>query len=208
MKTESLADDLTEETTVMEGTRVEAFADASGFIVAIARLTPESAWSAPGLGSWSVLELLAHTNRAHTTIEEYLLHPQPPATSDSGYFSAESIAQRGRVAVDALGNDPAAAIAAASTRALSIVDSTPADSTLGSPMGTTTLAGYLPSRTAELTIHGLDLVRSLHLDVVAPVSALRESLQFVAARCASREPESVLLALTGRVELPSGYSVY
>jgi uncharacterized protein (TIGR03083 family) len=194
--------------TAMEGTTADAYADASRFLVALTRRVPDAAWNAPGLGSWTVLELVGHANRAHTTVEDYLLHPQAPEPRGSGYFSAEAIAQRGREAVVALGTDPVAAIASASERVLSLVRSTLADATVGSPMETTTLASYLPSRTAELTIHGLDLARALQVEEAAPGSALRATLAFVAERCASREPEQVILALTGRGELQAGYSVY
>jgi hypothetical protein len=71
-----------------------------------------------------------------------------------------------------------------------------------------TLGDYLPSRITELTVHGLDVVRALGADLAAPRSALVESLVFVARRSATREGESVLLALTGRSALDAGYSVF
>ncbi len=42
----------------------------------------------------------------------------------------------------------------------------------------------------------------------APASALRETLIFVAQRAARTSGQDVLLALTGRGELPAAYSVY
>jgi uncharacterized protein (TIGR03083 family) len=192
----------------MDDGSVTAFRDASGFLVEAVRLVPDSAWDTPGLGSWSVRELVAHANRGHTTVEEYLLRPQPPQPPDSTYFTEEAIAARGREAVRALRDDPAAAVAAASTAVIALVEQTPPEAKIGSPAGTMTLAQFLPSRTAELTIHALDIVRAVGADLSAPPSALRESLVFVAQRAAGRSGQDVLLALSGRGRLPAGYSVY
>jgi len=71
-----------------------------------------------------------------------------------------------------------------------------------------TLAQFLPSRTAELTIHALDIVRAIGADLSAPPTALRESLVYVAQRAARKSGQDVLLALSGRAPLPAGYSVY
>lgn len=71
-----------------------------------------------------------------------------------------------------------------------------------------TLAQYLPSRIAELTIHSLDIARAAGVELTAPTSALRESLMFVARRAATRSGQDILLALTGRGQFPPGYSVY
>jgi uncharacterized protein (TIGR03083 family) len=186
-----------------------AFADASGFLVEAVRLVPDGSWDEPGLGTWTRRELAGHANRSHALLAEYLRRPQPPQPPGSPYFSAAAIAARGRDAVAALGVDPAAAVAAASASAIALVGATPPDAVLGSPAGTMTLARYLPSRIAELTIHALDLAGALGAGLDPPPAALRESLAFVAALAARRDqPAAVLLALTGRRQLSAGYSVY
>lgn len=185
-----------------------AFAEASRYFVEVVRRVPPDGWVKPGLGSWSVRELAGHANRAHTTVEEYLQHPRPPEPPDSAYFSSEMIAERGRQAVAALGDDPAAAIAADSARVLALVEATPLDATLGSPMGTMTLAEYLPSRVAELAVHGLDVLRATGGDLLPPPMVLEEALAFAGRRAARREGVAVLLALTGRGGLRPGYSIY
>jgi len=186
-----------------------AFAEASGFLVEAVRLVPADSWDQPGIGTWTRLELAGHANRSHILLSEYLLRPQPPQPPGSPYFSAEAVAARGREAVAVLGADPAAAIAAASASAIALVGATAPDAVLGSPAGTMTLRRYLPSRIAELTIHGLDLAAAVGAALAPPAAALRESLAFVAAIAARRDqPAAVLLALTGRGQLPDGYSVY
>jgi uncharacterized protein (TIGR03083 family) len=193
----------------MEGPVVNAFAAASRFFVQAACLVPDAAWSSPGLGEWTLLELVGHTNRAHTTIEDYLVRPRPVEPAGSGYFSKSAIAQRGREAVAALGDDPSSAVAEASTAILQLIARTPAGASLGSPVRTMTLSDYLPSRTAELTIHGLDIAGALLTELDVPSEALQESLRFVARLSSgSGTGEVVLRALTGRGTLPDGFSVY
>lgn len=136
------------------------------------------------------------------------LNPQRPEPRESDYFSAGAVAARGREAVAALGYNPVVAVETASTRVIELVERTPAEAPIGSPAGTMTLAQYLPSRIAELTIHSLDIARAAGVELTAPTSALRESLMFVARRAATRSGQDILLALTGRGQFPPGYSVY
>lgn len=192
----------------MDDALAAAFGDASRFLVESVRLVPDTSWDQPGLGSWTVRELVAHANRGQTTVENYLRDPQRPQPPGSSYFTEEAIATRGREAVLALGDDPAGAVAAASAAVTALVAQSPPDATIGSPAGTMTLAQYLPSRVAELTIHSLDILRAVGADRPAPVTALQQSLVFVAHRAATRSGQDVLLALTGRGTLPDGYSVY
>lgn len=192
----------------MKGPLCSAFGDAAGFLVQAVRLVPETGWDSPGLGVWTVRELVAHANRGQTTVEEYLLRPRQPEPPDSGYFSAEAITARAREALSALGDDPAAAVASTASRVTALVESSPPDATIGSPAGTMTLVQYLPSRIAELTIHAIDVVRAVGAGLAPPATALQEAFAFVARRAALRSGPEVLLALTGRGPLPTGYSVY
>jgi uncharacterized protein (TIGR03083 family) len=189
----------------MDGPLADAFAAASRFLLDSVDLVGPSDWDRPGLGTWSVRELVAHANRGQTTVVEYLLRPRPPEGRD--YFTQEAVAERGRAAVAALGADPPAAVRAAGREAVALVADRAADAEIGTPAGTMALADYLPSRVSELTIHTLDLLRALDLDRPVPPAALRVSLEFVAGRAAATGPE-VLLALTGRGTLPPGFSVY
>lgn len=174
-------------------------------------LIPDDGWDQPGIGTWTLRELVGHANRAHTLIEEYLLRPRPPEPADGPYFRPEAIAQRGREAVAALGDDPAATVAADAEAAIALIGRTDPDATVGSPIRTMSLRQYVPSRTAELTIHALDIAAALGADLVPPPPALQESLAFSARLSALRSAEAgtaVLLALSGRGTLPAGFSVY
>lgn len=193
----------------MEGATAAAYASASHFFRATAARVPEGAWEAPGLGRWTVRELVGHANRAHLTVEEYLHHPRPPEPADSPYFSDAAIEERARAAVALLGADPLATLGETAERVLRLVADTPADAPLGTPFGSTTLGGYLPSRTAELVIHGCDLAAALGLAPAPPSDALGEALTFLARRAeSSGRGVEVLRALSGRGQLPPDFSLY
>jgi uncharacterized protein (TIGR03083 family) len=196
----------------MEDELAGAFADASRFLAEAVALVPATAWDEPGLDRWTMRELVGHANRSHTLVEEYLLRPQPPEQPGSPYFSEAAIAARGRAAAAALGADPSAAVRAASDAAIALVGRTDPDAVIGSPMGRMPLRRYLPSRIAELTIHGLDVARAAHSGLNPPPAALQQSLAFAAMIAAQRGGTeagvTVLLALSGRGPLPPGFSVY
>jgi uncharacterized protein (TIGR03083 family) len=198
-----------EEVQPMDGSLTDAFGQASRFLVQAVSLVPASKWEAPGVGSWTVRELVGHANRGQLTVEEYLLRPQLPELRGSTYFSESVIAQRGREAAAALGDDPSAVVGSASERVIALVEATPPDATVGSPAGTMELRAYLPSRVAELTIHGLDVVRAVGAELEPPPEASRESLVFTSQLSVRKgSGTAVLLALSGRGQLPTDYSVY
>jgi hypothetical protein len=93
---------------------------------------------------------------------------------------------------------------------LALVDSSPDDALVTSPLGTTsTLIGYLPTRTFELAVHTLDLAGAVGVAVPTTLAGpLRASLHLAAdlADVRGYAPQ-VLLALTGRRPLPQGFSV-
>jgi uncharacterized protein (TIGR03083 family) len=192
----------------MDDRSASAFADASAFFVDTVAFVAQAAWERPGLGEWTVRQLVAHANRAQTTVVQYVQHPEPPEGRDSGYLGADAIAARGRDAVASLGEDPVEAVRAASVAAIELIKRSSPATSVGSPMGTMSLARYLPSRTAELVIHTLDLARAIDEEVSPPLVSLEETLGFVARRAAQRSPQQVLLALSGRAPLPTGYSVF
>ncbi|MDT7764810.1 MAG: hypothetical protein QOC63_4230, partial [Mycobacterium sp.] len=66
---------------------------------------------------------------------------------------------------------------------------------------------YLPTRTFELAVHGLDIARAVGISFRLPADVLEEATA-LAARIAVADGygETVLLALTGRAGLPSSFS--
>jgi hypothetical protein len=118
------------------------------------------------------------------------------------------VAERGRAAGVALGADPIAALSALVTRVPAQVRAAPADARMRTPFGTMTLQGYLPTRTLELTVHTCDLAAALGISADVPRVAAAEVFAVIGGLAAAQGTASTaLLALTGRVPLPAGYSV-
>jgi len=67
---------------------------------------------------------------------------------------------------------------------------------------------YLPTRTFELAVHGLDIARAVDISLALPADVLEEAT-VLAARIAAAEGhgETMLLALTGRDGLPPSFSI-
>ncbi len=69
-------------------------------------------------------------------------------------------------------------------------------------------AAYLPTRTFELCVHGLDIAAATGVPLDLPAPALEEATALAAVSAARRgQGAEVLLALTGRRALPAGFSV-
>jgi uncharacterized protein (TIGR03083 family) len=197
------------------------FRDAAGAFADVLSAVGPQDWAKPGLGVWNVRDLAGHASRALITVESYLdgaRTGQEPELRDvvayvraaaGGHADPASIAERGRQAGAALGDDPHASVAQLAERVLALVDQSPDDALVASPMGTMTLLGYLPTRTFELVVHGLDLAGAVGVPRPARLAApLRASLALAAELAASRDDSAdVLLALTGRRGLPEGFSV-
>jgi Mycothiol maleylpyruvate isomerase N-terminal domain len=182
---------------------VEAFADASGYFVDCVAAVPVERYDAAWSDEWTTLDLIGHGNRANVLAVEYYERPVPPAGPD--YVLPENIAARGRAAVQELGSDPAAAVKAASQRALAVVTAAPDDAMVGTPFGEMRLDFYLRSRTAELILHGMDL----GTDVEVPTVALVACGSFLVERAVrTGHGIEVVRALTGRAPLAEAFNLY
>jgi hypothetical protein len=150
-----------------------------------------------------VLDLIGHGNRANILAVEYYERPVPVAGPD--YVLPANIAERGRRAVAELGDNPVAAVRAASERALRVIAAAPDDAIVGTPFGQSRLNSYLQSRTAELVLHGLDLGTA----VEPPSEAVMECGTLLISRAVqSGRGIAVVRALSGRGSLPGGFNVY
>ena len=174
--------------------------------------------SGPGLGDWDLRALVGHTSRSLITVSEYLGHPATQVDFDSaaayvaGLESAvaadpSGVAERGRAAGQALGDDPAAAV----RRLLEAV----ADDLVGAdPEQLITVYGgrgmrlrdYLPTRTFELVVHSLDISTAVPVRWTPPPDALRDAVALAGEVAVLRGEGTMLLRLvTGRE--PGGFSI-
>lgn len=186
----------------MKGPSVAPFRAASRFFVAAVAAVPVAQYETRWSDEWRVLDLIGHGNRANVLPVEYYERPAPLAGPE--YMLPENIAERERLAVGELGDDPVAAVQAASDRVLALVAGAPDDATVGTPFGEHSLDAYLRSRTAELVLHGVDLAT----EVAVPPEALAECGLFLMERAAQGgHALEVVRALSGRGALPPGFNV-
>jgi len=196
------------------------FGSAARSFAALVREIPAGAWGEPGLGEWDVRALVGHTSRSLTTVRSYLqttADREDIATPQEYYvrvtpsalgIDPADVAERGRQAGRALGDDPAAAVDELVSGVLSELTS------VGNPLIEVIgglgirLHAYLPTRVFELAVHGMDIARALDIPFTLPEAVLADALD-VATRTAiaTGQGESLLMALTGRSPLPPSFSV-
>jgi uncharacterized protein (TIGR03083 family) len=203
---------------VVNGSARPVFERAARFFVATTSLVGPEQWERPGMGEWSVRDLVGHTSRALLTVETYLDHPAAAAevATPVDYFlkalasigDPARVAQRGREAGAALGLDPAGAIREIADRVLALVARTDEAQLVATPIGGMHLGVYLTTRTFELVVHTLDLATAINTPAQPPPEALAASLELAAGLALrSGRGAEALLALTGRRPLPPGFSV-
>jgi len=194
----------------------EAFEAAAQWFVATAAEVGDR-WEAPGLGEWDVRALVGHLSRSFVTVETYLAKPVDHVEVESArlYYAATrsiaagpGVAQRGRDAGQALGDDPAAAVAELAARVVPLVRSCTGDELMTTIAGGMRLRDYLPTRTFELVVHTCDLSVALGTPLAVPPSSASHALHLVTELLIDdAHSGEVLLALTGRRPLPAGFSV-
>jgi uncharacterized protein (TIGR03083 family) len=178
----------------------------------------DDAWQAGGLGEWTVRDLVGHTSRALVTVIDYLVRPvdREVHASAAAYFAAGAtkggddagVAERGRQAGRDLGEAPASRFRALVDDAVRVARATDPDRVVHTFAGGMRVAAFLPTRTFELCVHGLDIAAATGVALDLPAQAVEEAVS-IAAVAATRQGlgSDVLLALTGRRNLPPGFSV-
>ncbi len=171
--------------------------------------------SGPGLGDWDLRALVGHTSRSLVTVSEYLRRPaaavevETAADYVAGLASAaagDGVTRRGVEAGERLGDDPAGAVRRlldAVTEDLAGADPGQLVTTYGGGMR---LADYLPTRSFELVVHGLDIAAAVPVAWTPPAAALAEALGLATEVAVRRGEGAILLRLvTGRE--PGGLSI-
>lgn len=199
---------------------VATFASAARSFAALVHDMPADGWDRPGLGEWDLRSLVGHASRSLITVSTYLQQPaerEDIATPQEYYakvnpaalgLAPAGVVERGRQAGRDLGEDPAATVDGLVSRVLGELSggADPLITVIGG--AGIRLQTYLPTRTFELAVHGLDIARAVGISFVLPTDVL-EVATGLAARIAVAEGhgETVLLALTGRAGLPPSFSI-
>ena len=196
----------------------EAYESATGWFVNTVKQVGATQWEQPGLGVWTVRDLVGHTSRALLTVEMYLATPatQREVMRPVDYYlrvqgslaDPGSVAARGRAAGLALGPDPITAVQDIAARVLAQVQTASDAVLVSTPVGGMRLIDYLPSRIFELTVHTLDLTAALPVMVTLPETVAAVALHLLADMALQpAKAAALLLAATGRRALPAGFSV-
>jgi uncharacterized protein (TIGR03083 family) len=190
----------------------------------------DNQWETPGLGVWTVRELVGHAGRALVTVEDYLRPscpddvegPAPGADDDPvggageyflGTHGADrlhaDVAERGRQAGRELGPVPAATAAALAARVVALVGTAPAGAVFVTRFGVQPFATYLCTRTVELVVHTVDIADACGVTTAIPEPAARLTLAVMVETARRRGAAlETVRALGGRTGLPDGFNVF
>jgi len=194
------------------GGTAKAFADV------VARIRDDQ-WELPGLGLWTVRSLVGHTSRAVQTVIDYLALDEPDtisiATAEQYYAhvtpdaaASAAVARRGIESGLALGDDPVRTIIAANKRVLVRLGEQRLDRRVAVRGGNMPLQEYLRTRLFELVVHTMDVERATRIRPAFPEGAVRDCARLAAGIAADAgRGEDLLLAMTGRAELPEHFSI-
>lgn len=199
------------------GTVREAFTEAAeAFVGAVADLTADD-WDLPGLGEWTVRDLVGHTSRALSTAETCLDRPadRVEIPDAAAYYATAAsaidpgdVADRGRAAGVALGADPVATVTDLAARSVARVTDAPHGLTVTTVVGGMRFEDYLKTRVLEVTVHGLDVLVATRQQPQLPDRPVRLTLHLLAELALRAGTGSdVVLSLTGRRGLQPGFSV-
>jgi uncharacterized protein (TIGR03083 family) len=196
----------------------DVFVSATNSFVDLVRQIEATSWTSPGLGEWDLRALVGHTSRSLITVTQYVDQPVDDEDLDSSqayYLAAAAmiaadqaaVVERGRQAGDALGADPAAAVADLARSAIARLHDQP-DVLMHTIVGGMWLRHYLPTRTFELAVHSLDIAKSIGAGF-RPEPEVLSAAVALAGRIAVLRGDGVelLLGLTGRGGLGQDFSV-
>ena len=197
---------------------VTFYIEAAGSFSQLVDRIDASAWDGRGLGVWDLRALVGHTSRALTTVLSYLDQPSTTEHVDSPqrYYAlaarhstdSHAVAERGRSAGEQLGALPALAVQNLVKQVTTQIQQADPDALISSIGGGMRVYTYLPTRTFELVVHGLDIAATTGLDASFSPAVVGHAAE-LATRVAVElgEGTAVLTALTGRQPLPESFSV-
>ena len=191
------------------------FVAAADWVARLVGSLPTENWDRPGLGDWDLRALVGHTSRSLVTVLTYLGTHADRVEMESplSYIAAVSrvdhsaVVDRGRQAGRDLGDDPVARFAELRREAEAAARAADLDRPVVTIAGGMRIRDYLPTRTFELIVHGLDIARAVQVDAAPPAGPLATALRLAAdAALTGGHGAALLLALTGR-EPGLGFSV-
>ncbi|MCV7176294.1 maleylpyruvate isomerase N-terminal domain-containing protein [Mycolicibacterium sphagni] len=196
--------------------RIDLYRRAGDHAVSVIAAVPDNRWDSPALGPWTVRTLVGHIGRSFTTVIEYSARraDRVDVADAAQYYLAiaealadpDPINARAVQAGLALGDRPLDAIRELQDRATATLASE--NRIIPTIAGGMWVSDYLPTRIFELGVHSIDLARAIGVpDALPPEvadSVLALSVEVARRRGAA---QALLVALTGRGQLPEGFSI-
>ena len=178
---------------------------------------PSDAWDRPGLGEWSIRELVGHVVGVIDGVVADTGHAAPMAAEGAAayYVQAmssprvhEEVAERARTRAASFGDNPVEAARAVVAGTLDAVDALDDSALVTTNVGPVRLVDYLSTRVLEIVIHTMDV----SLAAGVPVETSREALTVTLALLSDIAVEhgdgaALAMALSGRRSLPEGFNV-
>jgi hypothetical protein len=185
---------------------------------------PAQSWAGPGLGDWTLRELVGHTvSSGLRQVPAVLGTPAGTVSAESPEafwafargvppdFYAKAVAASSEDAGatgEALGADPVGMVNDMAGRATAALSAAADDDVVATPVGGMRVRDWLPTRTFELVVHGLDAAGAAGLTFDPGADAMTEAtLQAARVALALGDGPAVLRALTGRAGLPDPFSI-
>ena len=195
----------------------DAYLESAEFFAGLVDGIGLDGWEEPALGEWTVRDLAGHTYRSISTIVGYSEKPAPQVDVASPtawilnvleHADPARIAEMGRSAGLEIMDNPPMMVRGFLNMARERVQTLDDDFILATPQGGMRFIDYLPLRTMELVIHGVDLAQALKVEAAPPAAGMRVALQVLSdvAVALGRGP-LVAQALTGRAALPANFNL-
>ena len=203
----------------MSGRRIrETYLEAGEFFARVVDKVDIDGWEAPALGEWCVRDLTGHTYRAFTTVLSYSAKPGDKVELERpvDYFlkafetlaDPKQVAERGRAAGLEIIDDPKMMVRGFAMYVKNKLGELSDDHIMATPVGGMRLIDYLPTRTFELIIHTMDLAIAVGVDEKPPENGLETTIQILGQLALHQgHAPGLILAATGRHNLPDGFSV-
>jgi uncharacterized protein (TIGR03083 family) len=200
----------------MDAPELTAFVQESRAAEATLGAIPAEAWPRPGLGEWTLAELVAHLIRGVTRIDAYLdTDPggDAPVCDRVGYYRAvadpagtDRAAAAARARAEAAGVDPVelpARFAAGWRASAERAAREPAARLIATIIGPMRLDEYLATRVLEVVVHHGDVRAALDLPPVATPLAGQLTMELLEGLLGAPRPRAMgrarfIAAATGR----------
>ena len=196
----------------------ETYLEAGDYFVSVVDSIEIDLFDAPALGEWCVRDLVGHTYRSFTTVLSYSAVPSDKVDFERpvDYFlrllssdvNHGHIAERGRAAGLEIIEDPKMMVRGFAMYVKNKLEELSDDHIMGTLAGGMRLIDYLPTRTFELIIHTMDLIKALGVESSPPRRGMETTLQMIGQLAVNRGyAQDLILSSTGRDGLARGFTV-